>query len=82
MTRREGHLVKIGGVPGGHDDPPVFRTVLDLAYAIGELIDTLSGIVGVHVDVLGTKVAPLKAVHRPKVAFFTVAEAAGIQKLS
>ena len=49
--------------------------------ALSSLVDTFSGIVRVHVDILGPEVAPLKSVDGTEVALLAVAQADGIQKL-
>ena len=63
VAGRESHEVKVGGIPGGHDNASVFGTVLDLVNAVCKLIDTLLGVVCVHVLVLRTEVSPLETVH-------------------
>ena len=56
------------------DDPAVVRLVLERVEDGGDLVDTLPGVVGVHVDVLGTEVAPLPAIHGTEVALLAVSQ--------
>ena len=48
---------------------------LERAGGLRDLVDSLAGVVGVHVGVLGAKVAPLPAVHGPEVAHLTLGQA-------
>jgi hypothetical protein len=41
-------------------------------YNLGQLIDTLTGVVSLCVFVFGTKVAPLETVDRAKITDFTM----------
>lgn len=81
VAGRECHLVKIGWIPCRHDDAPVLGSVLDLFDALSELIDPLPGIVGVHVDVLRTEVAPLESVDGTEIANLSVAQAPLVKEL-
>ena len=46
------------------------------------LVDAFSGVVCVHVDVLGAEVAPLESVDGAEVALLAVAQADRVQKRS
>jgi len=63
VAGRQGHFVQVCWIPGTHNDTTIFRTILDLLNAFSQLVDALSRVVSVHVNVFGTKVPPLKAVH-------------------
>ena len=54
-----------------------FKTLI---YYLGQLVNALSGIVGVHVGVLGPEVAPLEAVDRSEVTLLAVLEAARVEE--
>jgi hypothetical protein len=41
---------------------------------VGQLIDAFASVVGMHVGILGTEVAPLKAIHGAKVPLLPVPE--------
>lgn len=82
VTGRERHQVQIGGIPRRHDNASIFRVVLDLVDAVAKLIDTLSGIVGMHIDIGGAKVAPLKAIDGSQVTHLAMGQATLIEKLS
>lgn len=62
-------------VPGAHDDASVGGVVFDFVNDLCKLIDTLTGIVGVTVLVLGAKVPPLESIDRTEIADFAVREA-------
>mmetsp|Transcript_45430 Transcript_45430/g.135543 ORF Transcript_45430/g.135543 Transcript_45430/m.135543 type:complete len:238 (+) Transcript_45430:715-1428(+) len=49
---------------------------------VGELVDALAGVVGMHVLILRPKVAPLEAVHRSQVAFLTVRKPKAVEELA
>mmetsp|Transcript_42750 Transcript_42750/g.106420 ORF Transcript_42750/g.106420 Transcript_42750/m.106420 type:complete len:561 (+) Transcript_42750:336-2018(+) len=82
VARGEGHLVQVGRVPRRHDDAPIVRLVFDLVKHVGNLVDALPSVVGVHILVLGAEVAPLPAVHRTQVTLLTVRQTDGIEVLS
>lgn len=82
MAGRQGHERKIRRVPRRHDDSSIFRIVLDLVNTVGQLINALSSVVRVHVHVVRSKVAPLKAVHGSKVANLAMRQAALVEKLA
>lgn len=82
VTRRQSHLGNIDRIPSGHDYSPIVRIVLDFVDTLAQLIDTLSGIVRVHVDVLSTEVTPLESVYGSQVALFSLRESIGVQELA
>ena len=82
MTRRQCHETQVGRVPSRHDNSPVCWIVFDLINALGQLIDAFAVVVGMHVFVLGTKVAPLKTVDRPEVANLAVSQSSLVEKLA
>lgn len=82
MTRGQRHEIQVGGVPRRHDDPAILRMVHDLVDALLELVDALSGVVGVHVHVGGTKVPPLEPVHRAQVSHLPVPQPSLIEELA
>mmetsp|Transcript_17432 Transcript_17432/g.52932 ORF Transcript_17432/g.52932 Transcript_17432/m.52932 type:complete len:624 (-) Transcript_17432:50-1921(-) len=75
VARGERHLGQVLWVPRRHDDAPVVRLLLERADHLRDLVDSLAGVVGVHVGVLGAKVAPLPAVHGPEVANLPLGQA-------
>mmetsp|Transcript_59988 Transcript_59988/g.173730 ORF Transcript_59988/g.173730 Transcript_59988/m.173730 type:complete len:452 (+) Transcript_59988:330-1685(+) len=81
VARRQRHLPKVRRVPRGQQNSPVRRVFLDLADALRELIDALAGVVRVHVDILGAKVPPLKAIHRAQVHLLAVRQATLVEEL-
>lgn len=56
------------GVPCTHNDPSVCGLVLNLVDYICKLVEALASVVSITVDVLCAEVAPLEAIHRPKIA--------------
>ena len=82
VARGQGHLLERRGVPRGEQDAPVVGVVLDLVNHLRELVHALTGVVGVHVLVLGAEVAPLEAVHRPEVALLPVTQADRVEVLA
>ena len=72
VTRRQGHLIQIGRIPRRHDDTAIFRVVNNFANAFSQLIDALTGIIRVHILVLGAEMTPLKAVDGSQIHFFPV----------
>ena len=56
--------------------------MLELVDDIGELIDSLAGVVRLGVDVVRAKVAPLEAVHGTEVAYLTVREAEAVEEFA
>lgn len=82
MARWQRHFIEIGRVPRRHDNASVFRSVLDLFDAFRQLIHALSGVVGMHVHVLGSKVAPLKAVDGSQIAHFSMRKTLRIEEFS
>lgn len=72
VTWRQRHLLQVRRVPGTHDDPAIIWVVLQFVYDLGQLINTLAGIVGLGILVLGTKVTPLKAVDGAQIANLAV----------
>ena len=82
MTRRQSHFRNIDRIPSGHDYSPIIRIVLYLVDTLAQLIDTLSGVVGVHVDVLSTEVTPLEPIDGSQVALFSLRESVRVQELA
>ena len=60
MARRQRHLVNVGRVPGGNDQPARIRIAFDHVDQMADLIDGLA--------VLRRPRAPLMAVHRSEIA--------------
>ena len=56
-------------VPCAHDDPPVVGVGPDGVDDLSQLVYPLSAVVRMHVHVLGPKVPPLEAIHRPEVTW-------------
>lgn len=75
------HFRNVDGVPCAKDDASRVGVFLDRVNHLCELVDPLSGVVGVHVRVRGPEMPPLKAVHRAKIALLSVAEARLFEKL-
>jgi hypothetical protein len=82
VTGRQSHFIQVCWIPGTHNDAPIFRIVLNLVNAFHELIDTLSSVIRVHIHVLGTKVPPLKSVHRSQVTDLAMRQATLVQKFT
>lgn len=62
-------------IPGTHNDASICRIVLDLIYDLAQLVHTFARVVCIACCVFCAKVAPLEAVHWPKVACSPVAQA-------
>mmetsp|Transcript_9146 Transcript_9146/g.19000 ORF Transcript_9146/g.19000 Transcript_9146/m.19000 type:complete len:214 (+) Transcript_9146:89-730(+) len=73
MAGRQCHLVQRRRIPGAQENSAVFWIVLDLVDALGKLVNTLPGVVGVHVLVFRSKMAPLEPIDGSKVTFLPVA---------
>lgn len=82
VTGRKSHFVQIAWIPGTHDDASIFRIVLNLVNAFHELIDTLSSVIRVHIDILGTKVAPLKSIDRSQVTHLAMRQATLVKEFT
>ena len=54
-------------IPSTDDNPTVVWVGLDGVNDLSQLVHSLAGVVGMHVNVLGTKVSPLEAINRTKV---------------
>mmetsp|Transcript_22694 Transcript_22694/g.73459 ORF Transcript_22694/g.73459 Transcript_22694/m.73459 type:complete len:215 (-) Transcript_22694:1002-1646(-) len=74
VAGRQRHFGNVGRVPGGEDDPPVVRLLLDRLDDLSDLVHPLPGIVGVHILVLCAKVPPLPTVDGPEVALLPVGQ--------
>ena len=82
MTWRQSHFVQVGWIPSTHDDTTVLGIVLNLFNAFGKLVDALTRVVSVHVDILGAKVSPLKSVDWSQVTNLTMRQAPLVEKLA
>ena len=82
VARWECHQVQIGRIPRRQDNAAIFRIVLNFVNAFAQLIHPLTGVVGVHINILGTKVAPLEPVHWPQVAHLPVRQAATVEEFA
>src|SRR4051794_2221094 len=80
MARGEGHLLVVGGVPGGHHNPPARWIVLNLVYHVRQLIKPLPTVVRMHSVIGGAKVSPLEAVDGPQVPLLAVVEAHAVEE--
>ena len=69
-------------VPGGEDDAAVHGIILDGVNDLLQLVNALSSVVGVHVDVFGAKVPPLEAIHGPQITRLAMRQTAAVQKLA
>jgi hypothetical protein len=54
--------------------------VLDLLDTLLQLIDALPGVVFIRIDILCSKVSPLKTIHRTKIALPSVLQAARVEE--
>lgn len=79
VTRRQGHLLQVGRVPGTEDDASIVGAVAELVDDVGELVDALAGVVGTSTSILGSKVAPLEAVHGAEIAGLALRQADAVQ---
>jgi hypothetical protein len=73
---RESHQVEVGRIPCAEEDAPVGWVLLDLADDLGQLVDALTGIIALGVDIGCPKMSPLEAVDRSEVALLAVTESA------
>lgn len=62
------------GIPSRHDDPAVFGIILDGFNNLCELIDPLSRVVGILVNVRRTEMSPLETVDGSQVTDRTVCQ--------
>lgn len=60
VARRKRHQVQIGWIPGRHNDSSILWRVLDFVNAILQLVDSLVGVIAVHIGILRTEMAPLQ----------------------
>lgn len=82
VAGRQGHALKVFGVPCAEDHSAVVRVVAELVNDLGQLVDALAGIVGLCVDIFGAKVAPLEAVDGTQVAGLTMSEPDAVEELA
>jgi hypothetical protein len=54
--------------------------VLDLLDTLLQLIDALPGVVFICIDILSSKVSPLKSIHRTKIALLAVLQPARVKE--
>ena len=78
---RQRHFIQVGWVPGRHDDSSVLWIVNDLVDAVLELVNALSSVVRVHINIFGSKVTPLKTVDWSQVSLFAMTKATRFEKL-
>ena len=82
MTRRQGHLRYVRGIPRRDDDPAVVGLVPDRVEHLRHLIDALARVVCVHVGVRRAKVPPLPPVHGPKIALLTMGKPTRVKEIT
>src|SRR3989344_8998218 len=70
MTGRQGYLICFLWIPARDDNPPAERICFNLMYGIGNLIHAIFFVTPIR-QFCGTKVAPLMAIHRPKISRLT-----------
>ena len=63
-------------IPSAQDDPTICRIFFDFADALSELINTLSGVIGIAGLVFSPIMPPLEAVDRPQISLASMAEPA------
>jgi hypothetical protein len=68
-------------VPSTQNDSTICRILFDLADALRQLINTLSGIIGIAGLVFSAKVSPLETVDRSQISLASVTKPALLQKL-
>jgi hypothetical protein len=64
MARWQHHLRHVPGVPGTENESAVVRVRAQFVDYVSELVYTLSSIVCLGIDILGTEMTPLEAVDR------------------
>ena len=82
VARRESHESKIFGVPCTEQDPAIGGVVLDLVNDFTQLVNALTGVVGVAVLVFCAKVSPLEAVDWTQITFSPVLQVTRVEELS
>mmetsp|Transcript_9406 Transcript_9406/g.22222 ORF Transcript_9406/g.22222 Transcript_9406/m.22222 type:complete len:465 (-) Transcript_9406:138-1532(-) len=80
MTGRECHFLQSGWIPSAHENPTIFWIVANLVNAVGQLIDTLTFVISVHVLVFGPKMPPLKAIDGSQVTLLPVSQSTLFQE--
>ncbi len=79
MARRQGHLPEIRRVPRAQDDSAVVRLVLQFFDHLSQLVNALARVVRLRIHILGSEVAPLKAVDGAEVSLRPISEADGVE---
>ena len=69
-------------IPCTHDDPSVIWGILDFIDNVGQLIDPLSGIVTVTINILRSKMSPLKPIHGSQIPHLAMLQPNTIKILS
>lgn len=82
MAGWQDHLLEVGRVPGCEDEAAVVGVRPQLMDEFGNLVDTLSSVVRLGVNILGAKVSPLETVDRTKVTLLTVSQAEVVEELA
>ena len=72
--------MQIRWIPCRHDDPSVRWIVPDCVNHCLQLVVSLTGVVGVHVDVFCTKVSPLESIDGSQVALLPISQASAGQE--
>lgn len=75
MARRQSHKLQVLRIPSTKNNPSIIRIILELMNDFRELVNTLSCVVCLSIDVLGAKVPPLEAINRTEVAHCAMGEA-------
>ena len=67
VTRWQGHLRQIAGVPRSHQDTTAVRVIENLLPTLFQLVHTTSCIIRMTILVRRTKMPPLKPIHRTQI---------------
>jgi len=76
------HLREILGVPGAEDEAAIVGIGAEGVDDALQLIDPLPCVVGLGIDIVSAKVAPLEAVNRAKIPHFAVRQAQVVEELA
>ena len=76
------NLIFTERVPSCHDNTPIIRCIPYFPNALFQLIQALISVIAMHVFIFSAKVAPLKAVNRAQVTFFSLREAVLVKEFS
>jgi len=82
VTRWQNHLLHIGRVPSRKNQTAVVGVSSQLVNDLSELVYSLTSVIRLGVNILGTEVSPLEAIHWSQIANLTMLKTKVVEELA